>query len=155
MKLLYVTFCFLTHKCPLFLYPIDWYNKLLIQFWFWTLMILPALLVQLLFYSFCEVMWVPLNPILMLLCMLHSNFLRISIVFFYITAHKNNHIIAKLFISPVQLYKYSPLFHEYLGMWLQRRLFKKIHAFISSFCLKLNFNLWCKFQLILLAARIL
>lgn len=43
-------------------------------------------------------------------------FLRISIVFFYITAHKNNHIMAKLFISPVQLYKYSPLFHEYLGM---------------------------------------
>lgn len=74
MKLLYIAFCFLTHKCPLFLYPIDWYNKLLIQFWFWTLMILPALLVQLLFYSFWQVMWVPLNPILVLLCMLHSIF---------------------------------------------------------------------------------
>lgn len=45
----------------LFLYPVDWYSKLSMLFWFWTLMILPALLLQELFYLFWQVMWVPLD----------------------------------------------------------------------------------------------
>ncbi|KAL5667433.1 hypothetical protein ACJX0J_019654, partial [Zea mays] len=40
----------------LFLYPVDWYSKLSMLFWFWTLMILPALLLQELFYLFWQVM---------------------------------------------------------------------------------------------------
>ncbi|XP_066377226.1 uncharacterized protein [Miscanthus floridulus] len=35
--------------------PKDWYNKLSMLFWFWTLMILPALLLQELFYLFWQV----------------------------------------------------------------------------------------------------
>jgi len=50
-------FHFITYtNAFLFLYHVDWYNKLSMLFWFWTLMILPALLLQELFYLFWQVM---------------------------------------------------------------------------------------------------
>ena len=79
-------------------------------FWFWTLMILPALLLQELFYLFWQAMWVPRN--LSLHASLHAAFQFVMHIKYvcYLLSHWAINKVEKLFRSAVFLLEEATCF---------------------------------------------